>query len=96
MNLYENKEVKPRKSHHCFLCYLEIKKGQKCIFEKGLYEGEFFRRYSHKECSDKWVELNTDEYSRPDDPWLELGEFHGEEFNFEEHRKMISKKYGVY
>ena len=71
MELYTSKDVKKtRKEHRCHLCGLKIPVGLACLYEAGKHDGDFFSRYSHNECAEKWVDMNSD--SIQDDDWLGL------------------------
>ena len=73
MEFYNDIKIKrTRKTHKCFLCNLDIPKENECLYEVGKYEGDFFSRYSHNECSQIWLKLNNGLYS--DDEWCELSE----------------------
>lgn len=95
MGLYDCKDInKTRKDHQCNICFLKIPKGVACFYDKGVYDGEFFSRYSHNECITKLRELNHDAYDGDD--WCELYEgldYIGESYT--DWRKMIAEKYGV-
>lgn len=93
MDFYRSKTInKTRKDHRCFLCHLQIPKGTNCFYDTGTYFGEFFSRYSHHECADKWQEINTDE---PNDDWIDLEYIEDiyPHVSFERWRKVINHIY---
>ena len=40
------------------MCHLDIPKGESCFYESGKFDMEFFSRYSHNECAEKWKDMN--------------------------------------
>ena len=50
MECYDCKHVKTRKPHTCFLCGRTIESGKEALYESGKYDGEFFSRYTCKDC----------------------------------------------
>lgn len=50
MECYDCKHVKTRKPHVCFLCGRVIEAGKEALYESGKYDGDFFRRYTCKDC----------------------------------------------
>ena len=95
--LYENIDIKKtRKPHPCHLCYQDIPKGFACIYEKGIWDGDFFSRYSHNECAKKWIEINDGDSG--DDNWAlldDLEEFHNQPMNFKQWKEHIGGLYGL-
>jgi len=91
---YESNDVKKtRKPHPCHLCYQDIPKGSECLYEKGKWDGDFFSRYSHNECSSKWIELNKGENS---EEWImldELEECRDQTMNFNQWKEHIGEIY---
>ena len=96
MEFYNSKEVKKtRKDHKCFLCQLDIPTGSNCMYESGKYDGEFFSRYSHNECAEKWVDMNRDAYGGDD--WLDFREMADvyPHDRFSDWQRRIGEIYGV-
>ena len=60
LELYVRKTPRARKAYDCFLCGLPIPKGEKHVYEKGKWEGEFFTRRLHSACSNM-VDFHLDE-----------------------------------
>ncbi len=85
---------KTRKNHRCFLCRLDIPKGTRCTYEAGKFDGEFYGRYSHDECSRMWSDINQDS---DNDDWLEfesMAEVYPHE-SFKSWQLRIGQKYNV-
>ena len=91
MEFYDRKTVKTRKPHNCHLCPVIIPRGTSCEYEAGKYDGEFFWRYSHPECSKVWQKLN--EGLSGDEDWCLLGDVLTRE-ELSEHVKFIKLRYG--
>lgn len=50
-NVYiSDKEIKPRKNHHCYVCGERTPKGEPCHSYKGVGEDGFYTIYFHLEC----------------------------------------------
>lgn len=67
-----------RKEHTCEACQQKIQVGEKCKYECGKFDGEFFNRYYHKDCymtmqdffSD-YPDDDTFDYDQVYDWWIE-------------------------
>lgn len=72
MEFYNSKEIKKtRKEHKCFLCYVKIPINSNCHYESGKFDGDFFSRYSHKECSIEWNRQNREAEYGDEWGWFE-------------------------
>lgn len=91
MEFYNSKEVKTRKEHNCFLCNLKINIGTKVFYEAGKYEGDFFSRYSHLECSKEWNKQNKEADDGDAWGWFESVE----DGNPKEWNQKIRRKYDI-
>lgn len=91
MEFYKNKWLIVRKEHKCHLCGIPIPKGTFCNYESGKFEGDFFSRYSHEECSKEWSRQNSE--AEPGDCW---GWFESQEDGDQKAwNKAITEKYAT-
>lgn len=78
MECYDCKHVKTRKPHVCFLCGRVIEAGKEALYESGKYDGDFFSRYTCKDCeplTDRfWEFVDGETYSPIEDFMVMLQE----------------------
>lgn len=78
MEFFNSRSRIARKEHICEACEQKIQSGEKCQYECGKFEGEFFTRYYHNDCyevmQDYFNDTYDDDYFTYDyiyDWWLE-------------------------
>jgi hypothetical protein len=57
MTCLRHKEIKTRKRHRCSLCHRIIRKGAKCWYYAGIFEGDFQAHYTHAVCEHHWQQI---------------------------------------